>query len=31
LLELRRWSTGESKGVQGDDITLVVLDFIPTP
>jgi len=31
LLELRRWSTGESKGAQGDDITLLVLDFIPAP
>jgi serine phosphatase RsbU (regulator of sigma subunit) len=31
LLELRRWSTGERERAQDDDITLLVLDFIPAP
>src|SRR5258707_690577 len=31
LLELRRWSTGERERGQDDDITLLVLDFIPAP
>jgi len=31
LLELRRWSTSERERVQDDDITLLVLDFIPAP
>jgi sigma-B regulation protein RsbU (phosphoserine phosphatase) len=31
LLELHRWSTGERERAQDDDITLLVLDFIPAP
>jgi serine phosphatase RsbU (regulator of sigma subunit) len=31
LLELRHWSTGERERAQDDDITLLVLDFIPAP
>jgi sigma-B regulation protein RsbU (phosphoserine phosphatase) len=31
LLELRRWSTGGREHAQGDDITLLVLDFNPAP
>jgi len=31
LLELRRWSTSERQRAQEDDITLLVLDFIPAP
>jgi serine phosphatase RsbU (regulator of sigma subunit) len=31
LLELRRWSTGARERSQEDDITLLVLDFIPAP
>jgi sigma-B regulation protein RsbU (phosphoserine phosphatase) len=31
LLELRRWSSGERDRGQDDDITLLVLDFIPAP
>jgi sigma-B regulation protein RsbU (phosphoserine phosphatase) len=31
LLELRRWSGAQRQRVQEDDITLLVLDFIPAP
>jgi sigma-B regulation protein RsbU (phosphoserine phosphatase) len=31
LLELHRWSTSERQRAQEDDITLLVLDFIPAP
>jgi sigma-B regulation protein RsbU (phosphoserine phosphatase) len=31
LLELRHWSTSERERAQEDDITLLVLDFIPAP
>jgi sigma-B regulation protein RsbU (phosphoserine phosphatase) len=31
LLELRRWSASERERTQDDDITLLVLDFIPAP
>jgi hypothetical protein len=31
LLELRRWSGAEEKRTHGDDITLLVLDFLPSP
>jgi phosphoserine phosphatase RsbU/P len=31
LLELRSWSSGERDRGQDDDITLLVLDFIPAP
>ena len=31
LLELRRWSGAEAKRTHDDDITLLVLDFLPSP
>jgi serine phosphatase RsbU (regulator of sigma subunit) len=31
LLELRRWSGVDAGRAQGDDITLLVLDFLPSP
>ena len=31
LLELRRWSGAQAKRTHDDDITLLVLDFLPSP
>jgi serine phosphatase RsbU (regulator of sigma subunit) len=31
LLELRRWSGAEAQRAHDDDITLLVLDFPPSP
>jgi serine phosphatase RsbU (regulator of sigma subunit) len=31
LLELRRWSGIEAQSTHDDDITLLVLDFLPSP